>query len=347
MSYLTFLLLLLHLSWLSIASATVGPTGTDSQTIPTNIIFDSDFGGDADDLGALIMLHHYADEGLINLLGVASWSNETYATKAIDAVNRYYGRSELPIGVRDVNEWVTEWNYSRAIAEAFPYSIKNVSKATPLYRKLLSQQPDNSVVIVTVGPLANIRNLLVSKADKYSNYDGKTLVTKKVKEFVIMGGFINLKDTVDKPEWNFDGNMPGVTKFVLETIENPITFSGYSVGLALSTGKQINDFPKNTPLYIGYKFFSEFAPWVNHLYQGEIIDNPSYDQTAVIFAAIGGVDEYWELSKSGTLTANSKGIDSWKFDKKGNHRFLILNSEEKQIENTKNYIANTMMYKRK
>lgn len=38
------------------------------------IIFDTDFGGDADDLGALAMLHNLHNQGKCELLGIASWS---------------------------------------------------------------------------------------------------------------------------------------------------------------------------------------------------------------------------------------------------------------------------------
>lgn len=49
-----------------------------------------------------------------------------------------------------------------------------------------------------------------SKGDIHSNFDGKTLISKKVKEFVIMGG----QYPEGKKEWNFDGNMPGITNII-------------------------------------------------------------------------------------------------------------------------------------
>ena len=42
------------------------------------IIFDTDFGGDADDLGALVMLHNLHGRGECELLAVMSWSTEQY-----------------------------------------------------------------------------------------------------------------------------------------------------------------------------------------------------------------------------------------------------------------------------
>lgn len=60
----------------------------DSQT---RIIFDTDFGGDADDLGALSILHTLVDMEECELLAVMCWSTEQYAVSAIDAVKLLQG----------------------------------------------------------------------------------------------------------------------------------------------------------------------------------------------------------------------------------------------------------------
>ena len=56
----------------------------------SKIIFDTDFGGDADDLGVLCMLHNCIDKNECELLGIMCRSTEKYAVSAIDAVNRFY-----------------------------------------------------------------------------------------------------------------------------------------------------------------------------------------------------------------------------------------------------------------
>ena len=53
------------------------------------IIFDTDFGGDADDFGALAMLYNLMHKGECAILAVMCWSTEKYAVSAIDAVNCY------------------------------------------------------------------------------------------------------------------------------------------------------------------------------------------------------------------------------------------------------------------
>ena len=134
------------------------------------IIFDTDLGADADDIGALSMLLNLSARGECELLGVMSWSNERYAIPAIDAVARWHGRPDLPIGVREVGQWEADWHYSRVVAERIGGRRRaaDVPPATQLYRRILSAQPDRSVTIVAVGPLANILNLLNAPPDASS-----------------------------------------------------------------------------------------------------------------------------------------------------------------------------------
>ena len=301
-----------------------------SAGTPTKVIFDTDFGGDADDLGAIAMLHYYADRGDIDLLAIASWSNEEYAVPALAAVNLFYGRPDLPLGVRETGTWRTEWNYTKSIADRFPHDPEAVASAAPavsLYRQLLAEADPHSVTIITVGPLANIQNLLRSEPDTVSGLSGADLIEAKVDQVIIMGGQFPDGITAHGPEWNFDGNMKGVTQEVVAGIKRPIIFSGYEVGEALRYGAALNQHPADTPLYVGYKYFSEHAPWMKQDYQGEILDNASFDQTAVMFAAIDGVGTHWHLSAPGTLSVDADGVGTWVESADGQHRYMILTDD--------------------
>ena len=330
--------------WAAGCSSTETAPQPIATTPPAQVIFDTDFGGDADDLGAVAMLHHYADQGDIDLLAIVSWSHEVYALPALAAVNQFYGRPDVQLGVREVDSWRTDWNYNQVIAEQFPHDpaiVEGAEPAVTLYRRLLADASPNSITIVTVGPLANIQNLLRSEPDTISDETGADLVNAKVDQFVIMGGQFPEGITANGPEWNFDGNMKGVTQEVLETIARPIIFSGYEVGEALKYGDALNAHPTDTPLYVGYKYFSEHAPWMKQDYRGDILDNSSFDQTAVMYAAINGVDKYWTLSAPGTLSVDEAGIGTWTEDAMGQHQFLILNDD---TELTISVIAEAMTH---
>jgi hypothetical protein len=294
------------------------------------IIFDTDFGGDADDLGALVMLHNLHNKGECELLGIASWTTEQFAIPAMDAVNRFYGNPDIPMGIRSRGYHFQDWNYNKPIADSFPHKLTNddAMLAVDLYRKILSEQEDNSVVIVTLGPLKNIEDLIKSGPDKYSPLSGNDLINKKVKKLSIMGGHF----PEGKNEWNFNGNMPGVTRFVLENLNVPVIFSGFELGNRIKTGTVFNDIDKNHPLFVGFMHFSQHASWMKDNFKGKILDNASFDQTSVLYAVRGGVGEYWDKVEGGRCVAEENGDNKWVTGEKSNHSYLVLKKDHKEME---------------
>lgn len=286
------------------------------------IIFDTDIGGDSDDLGALAMLHTFIDRGECDLLAVMCWQTEEYAVSAIDAINRFYNHPDIPIGLRSGAYHHDEWYYNKPIADHFLHSRSNkdAENAVQLYRKILSKSVDKSIVIVTVGPLKNIQDLIESGSDEYSELNGRALIEKKVKEFVMMGGGFPESEN----EWNFNGDMPGVTKAVIENLSVPITFSGFEVGLVIKTGQVFNDIDPDTPLYVGYMHFSKNAPWIKANFEGKILDNASFDQTAVLYAVEGGLGKYWKKIEDGYCKPDMEGGNKWVDGKSYNHAYLKL-----------------------
>jgi hypothetical protein len=233
------------------------------------------------------------------------------------------------MGTRKDSIQFVAWNYSKPIVDKFPHkrTHQNIPDATVLYRQILAKSLDKDITIVTVGPLKNIQNLINSKPDSISKFTGKELIEQKVKEFVIMGG----KYPSGKWEWNFSGAMPGVTKYVIPKITVPITFSGFEVGLPIKTGKIFNQIDKNTPLYIGFMHFSNNAPWMKDYYTGKIIDNASFDQTAVLYAIRGGVGEYWAKISDSVCLPDEKGGNTWKKSENSNHSYLKLKMDVEEL----------------
>jgi len=313
-----FLLLLLGLLFLSVNSIA-----------QTRIIFDTDIGGDADDLGALAMFHHFIDRNECELAAVMCWSTEKYAVSAIDAVNRYYAHPDIPIGARKDSINYLKSNYNKALADKFPFKLRHqdVPDAVTLYRKILAESAEKSLVVVTVGPLKNIENLLESTGDSISPLSGEDLVEQKVREFVMMGG----KFPEGKWEWNFNGGMPGVTRNVLSKLTVPITFSGFELGVAIKTGEVFNRMNPNTPLYVGFMYFSEHAPWMKRNFKGAILDNSTFDQTAVLYAVRNGIGTYWERVSDGVCVADEKGGNTWKQSTNSGHSYLKLTMDQEEI----------------
>lgn len=296
-------------------------------TLP-RIIFDTDFGGDADDLGALAMLHNMMVAGECDLVAVMNWNTERHALPAIVALNEYYGHPDVPVGTRKADGWQADWQYSKAVVDALGASSDvDAPDATDLYRALLSDADDASMTIVTVGPLANILALVESGPDEHSPLAGRELVNRKVSSFVVMGGKFPSGDH----EWNFDGDMRGVTRAVFEAIDVPVIFSGYEVGDVIRTGQSLNSLDAAHPMHAGYLHFSQHAPWMKDRFTGPILDNASFDQTAVLYAVRGGLGDWWTLSERGRVVPDADGGNGWEPDPDGNHRYLVLATDPDRV----------------
>lgn len=311
--------------WIFVACLALASPASAQQ----KILFDTDLGADADDLGALAMLLNYSARGEVELLGIMSWSNERYAVPALDAITRWYGRSDIPIGVREVGSWEADWHYSRPIAERLGgrRTAADVPGATALYRRILAAQPDGSVTVVAVGPLANILNLLNSPPDAVSPLGGSDLLHRKVARFLVMGGHF----PQGRGEWNFNGDMPGVTRAVLAGLRMPVVFSGYEVGDAIRTGEVLNRIDRVTPLRVGYRHFSQHAPWMKERFRGRILDNASFDQTAVLYAVRGGLGRWWEEVKGGRVEVDENGDNRWLPGAATNQSWLRLKVPPEQV----------------
>ena len=126
-----------------------------------------------------------ADSGKAEILATVSSNKHELVAPSIDVINTYFGRPELPIGApktAGVNLGSSQ-HWADSIVEKYPHktaATSEVPDAVDIYRKILSNQPDKSVTIVTVGFLTNLNNLLKSQPDNISPLSGKELVTKKV-----------------------------------------------------------------------------------------------------------------------------------------------------------------------
>ena len=128
-------------------------------------------------------------------------------------------------------------------------------------------------------------------------------------------------------EWNFWGSMEGVTRSVFEKVDLPVVFTGYEIGVKVKTGSIFNKIPKYHPLYLGYYHFSKNAPWMEEYFKGGILDNSTYDQTAVLYAVRGGVGTYWDKVTNGFNEIDENGSNRWIDGEPTNQSYLRLIAE--------------------
>ena len=66
---------------------------------PIPVIFDSDMGPDYDDVGAITLLHAFADSGYINILATVASTKYEGVAAVFNVLNTYFKRPGLLIGV--------------------------------------------------------------------------------------------------------------------------------------------------------------------------------------------------------------------------------------------------------
>lgn len=269
---------------------------------PVPIILDTDFAPDVDDVGALAILHALADQSEATILGVVISNGNIYAARAVDTVNTYYGRPDIPIGITWQPTVAADSPYTMALALDFSNDIQPgltavAPNAVAVYRQLLAAQPDSSVTIVSVGFLTNLRDLLNSSSDEISELSGLELVAAKVARLVIMGGhFPDSSLLPDGDEYNFAMDA-AATYAVIAHWPTPMIFSGFELGLDIETGAVLYEqTPPDNPLRVAYQ-----------LYTGGTARS-SWDLTAVDYAVRG---EGYSLCAGGYNDVSPTGYNQW------------------------------------
>jgi inosine-uridine nucleoside N-ribohydrolase len=305
-------------------------------TNPVKIILDTDLGPDSDDAGALAVLHALSMKGEAEILAIMCSTKNPWCAPCADAINTYYHRPDIPVGtlkgegsMGGSEEWYGD-SFNGYIAGYFENDIRHgeyAPDAVRLYREILVSQPGTSVHIVVTGPLTNIRDLLVSKADHSSELNGRDLILQKVKYLSVMGGKYPAGS-----ESNFMVD-PRATKYVVENWPTPIMFSGYEIGEELLTGQGLDEAtPEDNPVRLAYHLWDlQFARRFEKDFDPEtgIWPHSSYDQTAVLFA-VRGLRNYWTAVSEGSNTIHTDGSNRWQVHPDKDHAYLVeLMSREK------------------
>ncbi len=260
---------------------------------PVSIIFDTDIAPDFDDVGAMALLHAFADKGEAKILATISCNTFQTTVPTLSVLNTYFRRPDLPIGITAGN-FPTDHckeKWAEFIVAKYPHNVKSNAEAQDalsLYRKLLVGQPDNSVTIVTVGFFTNLANLLNSPADSYSSMTGMELVKKKVKVLVSMAASLG-KDGKGGNEFNVVVDAKASQK-VFNDWPTPIILSGFHIGEKVLTGAPLIADARitNSPVKDAY----DVALKKNNQPEGRC----SWDQTAV-YVAVRGMEPYFTSRK--------------------------------------------------
>jgi inosine-uridine nucleoside N-ribohydrolase len=283
---------------------------------PVSVIFDSDMGPDYDDVGAITLLHAFADEGKANILATIASTKYENVAEVFSVLNTYFKMPNIPIAVPkgdalELRDWQ---HWTDSIVSKYPHAInsnKDVPDAVALYRRILSIQPDKSVTIITVGFLTNLKNLLQSKADMFSRLSGEQLVQQKVKQLVSMAGKFP-----SGSEFNVNRDFVA-SKYVYENWPTPVWFSGFEIGEKIKCGLPLihNDSIKNSPVKDVFRISIPQA-------EEDSAGRKSWDETAVLVAVLG-YDTWYTVKRGKIIISDKDGSNTWIDDDNGEQLYLV------------------------
>jgi hypothetical protein len=285
---------------------------------PVPVILDSDIDSDCDDAGALAVLHALADNGEARILGVMMSDPNGDSPRCTDAINTWYGRGAIPIGVRRPGGGPSPSKYASRVGAEFPndFEFARAPGAVAAYRRLLAAEPDGTVVVISIGTLENLADLLDSGPDTHSRLPGRELVRRKVRLWSCMGGrYPASKDA--EHNFKFGG---AKTARAINGWPTPILFSGWELGNRLVTGAA---WPAGAaepnPVRRAYELYLEPGR-----------GRQSWDQTSVL-AGIRDPATWWTVRRGGYNHVFEDGRNEWRPAPDRDHAYLVEKAPPEEV----------------
>lgn len=295
-----------------------------------SIIVDTDIDTDCDDAGALALLHALPHAGETEIAGVVCSIPYAPTADCVRAINAYYGRPEIPVGLLRDESLDTSpryaayrvhlatagqqgWRrYNDVLSKEFADLVEGTAAtcdAVQLYRRLLAERSDDSVVIVAIGLLTALEKLLQSDPDQNSSLSGWELIERKVRKLVTMGlGSFPVGEDVFN--WKMDRQAAAA---VLNRWPGEISVSEW--GTTVLTGAELSSrcYERN-PVRRAYEVYLG----------GAGLSRPSWDQLAMLYAVRGGGDLFEEVTGHSLRYDPISGRHEWIRDPSGQHQHTYL-----------------------
>ncbi|MCK5680734.1 DUF4038 domain-containing protein, partial [bacterium] len=279
----------------------------------TKVIFDADIDTDCDDGGAFAVLHALADNGEVEILATIVSTRYPYSAPCVEAINRYYGRPDIPIGAPK-STWTDTGSrgskYARQISEEYETTLNSnddAEDAVKVYRRILAAQESNSVVILSVGYLTNIRDLLESGPDDISPLSGVELVRQKVSRWVCNGA--EYPNNYNPGVWGNFTPDPTSAHIAVRDWPGILWFCGE--GRDLYTGGLLYQTPATNPVRRIYELYG-------------VNTRPSWDPISTLFAV--RTNEIFWTYRSGDYYIFENGTFEWRNTPHAGHHIAEYNT---------------------
>jgi hypothetical protein len=292
-------------------------------TIPRQVIVDTDSWTDPDDAKAFRLLGHATRLGLIDLRAVVQDVKCLKGPGAISALLEAEGLGAVSIGAHASyipSGGTPTWQ--GAVYDVFPHRLglwATVPTSTEVYRRALTEAPNASVDIISIGYLVALQDLLSSAGDSIDSRTGAQLVAAKVRHLWVMGGY-----WPSGPENNFnrDSTAKTAANAVVAAWPSPITFLGFEVGTRIITGGILAGTTATDPI----------AYILNQ--QSVATGDPSWDEMLTWLACLQDPTTAGYTAVTGTATVNaSTGFASFTPSGGGAHRYVVKAASDRWFTN--------------
>jgi hypothetical protein len=290
----------------SVTALGAEPGQTKPGKIP--VIYDTDIDGDSDDVAAAAILHALADEGKVEILAMGVVSRHPYSPACLDAINTWYGRGDIPIGVYKGRALPDHGSpYARAVAERCPNDVglsDKVPDVLGVYRRVLSGQSDGAVTMIAVGQMNNLVDLLASPPDGRSDLPGRELVRRKVVALFVMAPYFNERNEYQRA-YNFTTSPKAAVKLV-ETWPTKIKFGEGNLGHRHFIGSRLRETPAGNPARIAFEAYSAAEKRDSGKTDGK---RHCADPSTVLYAVCGS--QYFGEVGPGACAVREDGYTRW------------------------------------
>jgi inosine-uridine nucleoside N-ribohydrolase len=286
-------------------------------------------GNDVDDALALAVIHALQNRRSCELLAVTLTCPEPLAPAYVAAVNTFYGRPGIPIGINpDSPRALHPKNRFLEIMlrknpggpPVFPsnWDAAKAPRAVDLLRRALAAAADASIVIVQVGFSTNLAALLDTRPDALSPLGGRELVAKKVRLLSIMAGNFAENAASQKAEFNILHDIPAARKLAAGW-PSPIVWGGFEVGRAVPYPARSldNDFAY-VPAHPVREAYQSYLPTPH--------ERPCWDLVSALYAVWPDRGVYYGLSPAGRVTISPEGRTTFAAQPGGRDRYIKVDA---------------------
>lgn len=283
------------------------------------LILDTDIGGDCDDAGAMAVMHRLASLGHCEILAVTSCTSKVSGAACADAINRYFGRPDIPVGMLEEEGFNLDHDtYATALSREFEHRFSGGIAPDPaiqVLRKALAAAAGR-VTLCAIGPQKNLQGLLESLPDRCSDQSGYELVRDKVSKLFIMGGYfaetsfpVYIGTTKMRAEWNIEQDVESA-RYVADRWPGNIVYVPYEIGAVVKTGAPLlQEDERRNPVARAYR-----------LHAGGIRE--SWDPITVLCAADeAAARQYIEFEEICTISFAPDGVSFCAKNKDAKHSY--------------------------